>query len=418
MQSSTRLMILVCILGCSAVAIGQGTAAYTEKVLYSFAGGSDGSAPGTALTADAAGNLYGTTAQGGDFGFGTVFELVPSQTGWTHHVLYSFTGNTDGVFPSSGVVFDQAGNLYGTTSNGGTDFFGNVYELSPVSGGGWSESVLHSFVGGLDGQFPYGGVVFDKAGNLYGTTYYGGSASACNGSGCGTVYVLTPNQSGGWSETVLYGFSGLDGALPQAGLVLDLAGNLYGTTSEGGTSTSCQPNGCGVAFELADSNGAWTETVLHNFYLTSQDGSMPLGSLTLHGGHLFGMTLLGGRGRFGTVFDLARSQNGWSERIIYSLKGKTDGSTPVAGVAFDKSGNLYGTTEHGGGSGCLKQGCGTAFELTPSGSAWVESQLYGFSGGSDGSEPTGELILDKAGNLYGTSSGGGAGYGVVFQLEP
>jgi uncharacterized repeat protein (TIGR03803 family) len=418
MQSSTRLMILVCILGCSAVAIGQDPAAYTENVLYNFAGGSDGSIPGAALTADAAGNLYGTTAQGGAFGAGTVFELVRSKTGWTHQVLYTFTGNTDGAVPSSGVVLDRAGNLYGTTSNGGTNYFGNVYELSPTSGGGWSESVLYSFVGGLDGQFPYGGVVFDKAGNLYGTTFYGGSTSACAGSGCGTVYLLTPNQSGGWGETVLYGFNGADGAFPQAGLVLDFAGNLYGTTSQGGTSTSCQPNGCGVAFELANSNGSWTETVLHNFYLTNQDGYFPQASLTLHGGHLFGVTLLGGRRISGTVFELTDSQSGWSERVIYSFRGKTDGSTPVAGVAFDKSGNLYGTTKYGGGSGCLKQGCGTAFELTSSGSAWVENQLYSFSGGSDGSEPTGGLLLDKAGNLYGTSAGGSAGYGVVFELEP
>jgi uncharacterized repeat protein (TIGR03803 family) len=228
-------------------------------VLYNFKG-SDGAAPYGGLILDTAGNLYGTTVFGGsgtcgDAGCGTVFEISPQVGGeWTETVLHSFQNNGhDGISPWAGLISDTNGSLYGTTGGGGAFSAGTVFELSPRSGGSWVEKVLHSFQdNGLDGHLPVAGLIFDGAGNLYGTTVYGGHSGCNHGVGCGTVFKLKPKPGGGWKETVVHSFmdNATNGYYPYAGLILDGTGNLYGTTLNGGTGTAC-PRQCGTVFEIA-----------------------------------------------------------------------------------------------------------------------------------------------------------------------
>ena len=225
---------------------------WKDNVLHSF-NYTDGAHTYAGVTLDAAGNLYGTTGWAGRYDCGTIFELtrIPGR-GWSETALQSLVG-ADGCDPFAGLIVDTAGNLYGTTTRGGTGYYcsfwcGTVFQLTPSAGGGWTETVLYNF-NGPDGDFPAAGVVFDAVGNLYGTTEAGGELSTCNGSGCGTVFKLMPAAGGGWAETVLHDFNGNDGAYPLAGLILDAVGNLYGTTQQGGTGTSCTP-GCGTVFEI------------------------------------------------------------------------------------------------------------------------------------------------------------------------
>jgi uncharacterized repeat protein (TIGR03803 family) len=276
-----------------------GGGSWTEKVLYSFgAYGTDGVVPYAGLIFDAAGNLYGTTYAGGTYyQYGTVFELTPAAGGgWTEKVLHNFVANgTDGYYPWAGLAFDRFGNLYGTTSTGGTYEGGIVFELTPAGSGGWTETVLHRFGNAMDGSGPLAGLIFDAAGNLYGTTSGGGTYD-------GTVFELTPAGGGSWTEKVLWSFgSGTDGFAPQVGLVFDAAGNLYGTTPWGGT------NGYGTVFELTPAgSGGWTEAVLHNFNeFGNGDGYYPLAALILDAaGNLYGTTSVGGTYNNGTVFEL------------------------------------------------------------------------------------------------------------------
>jgi uncharacterized repeat protein (TIGR03803 family) len=390
---------------------------WTEQVLYSFNPSiGDGYYPFAGLIFDAAGNLYGTTsAGGGNGGQGTVFELTPAQGGgWTEKALYSFTGYPDGGNPRSGLIFDAAGNLYGTTFRGGTDGAGTVFELTLSKGGGWTEQVLYTFTG-MDGRQPYAGLIFDAAGNLYGTTSGGGTI------GYGTVFELAPKAGGGWTEQVLYNFgSGSDGAFPQAALIFDAAGNLYGTTEEGGTNGY---NGYGTVFELTPAQGGgWTEQALHSFNYNATDGAYPYyGNLISDAaGNLYGTTNAGGTYGVGMVFELARTglPGPPRRRVLYSFKyNGTDGNSPLAGLIFDAAGNLYGTTSAGGA-----YGGGTVFELTPTpGGDWTEQVLYSFNSnnGADAYYPSASLIFDAAGNLYGTTQSGGSYYsGAVFQLTP
>ncbi|MBZ5596909.1 MAG: hypothetical protein LAN83_01190 [Acidobacteriia bacterium] len=328
---------------------------WTESVFYSFCSAdlcSDGSSPLGPMVLDAAGNLYGVTYNGGANGFGAVFELVHSSNGWTESVLYSFEdGNSDGANPIGGLIFDSGGNLYGTTDYGGTNNFGTVFELRHSSGG-WTESVLYRFTGGSDGGNPVGGVVLDHEGNLYGTTYGGGASFG------GTVFELTPG-SAGWTESALYSFTGsIDGSGPSAGLVLDGQGNLYGTTHYGGAHTF------GNVFELTPTSGGWTETVLFNFRRHSGVYS-DAGVILDKAGNLYGTTTEFGAHNFGTVFELTPSQGGWAERVLYAFGGDAKyGASPDAGLTLDAVGNLYGTTEFGGDTHCHPpNGCGTVFEL-------------------------------------------------------
>ncbi len=412
---------------------GTHSAAQTETVLYGFnSSGAGGDYPAGAVV-DTAGNIYGTTQYGGSAscpelggGCGTVFKLSRNRSGgWTKRTLHNFAKNgKDGFFPTAGLVFDNAGNLYGTTQQGGTHHYGTVYELTPQPNGNWSEKILHNFsYNGVDGTFPKAGVVFDGAGNLYGTTYEGGNVS-CSPffQGCGTVFELSPTTEGNnWTETILHNFSntGTDGYLPCCGLlVLDGAGNVYGVTSSGGTFTY------GTVFELTPAGGGnWTETVLHSFSLGTGDGFFPQGGLTIDGqGNLYGTTEDGGVYSHGTAFELTPAGGGsWTETILHSFNqtiGGTDGSVPASDLVLDRAGNLYGTTGAGGA-----YSLGTVFELSPAaGGTWTESIVHNFQQtfpGTDGYTPGSMLVMDSAGNLYGTTYYGAAeNGGTVFEITP
>jgi uncharacterized repeat protein (TIGR03803 family) len=341
---------------------------WIENVLYSFGSTSgDGVRPYGGLTFDAAGNLYGTTIFGGPSNEGTAFELTPTANGgWTEKVLHSFSyDTTDGCRPYSSLVLDAKGNLYGTTFECGANFIGTVFELS-LRAGKWQERIVHNFGSTSgDGSEPAAGVVFDAHGNLYGTTFYGGTGTGkpCTAGSCGAVFEMKPTPGGGWTERVLYSFSnnGTDGIYPAAALAIDAAGNLYGTTSQGGNSSGCSSSGCGVIFKLKPApNGAWKETILHQLTSGVDDGGWPFGGLTIGaGGKLYGTTSVGGVDDFGTVFELSPAGGTWSQTILHSF-ADTDGNDPNANIILDSFGNLYGTTLYGG-----TYGGGSVFEITP-----------------------------------------------------
>jgi uncharacterized repeat protein (TIGR03803 family) len=384
----------------------------TETVLYNFTGSPDGANP-TSLTADGKGNFYGTTNSGG-LGYGTVFELSPNGVGsWNETVLYSFTGGADGREPISYVILDSVGNIYGTAYEGGANGYGVVFELSPV-GASWMETVLYSFAGGAGGAYPGTGLVMDPVGNLYGTTV--------NGSPGGTAIVFELSPSGGyWTEQVIYTIAPPLLVSLSNGLTMDPAGNIFGTTNS-------------TVFELSpDGLGAWNPTVIHTF-CGPKDGCYPAGTLVFdQAGNLYGTTEVGGRGKgekvghggklpgYGTVYELSPGESGWTEEILYLFKGGEDGGYPSSGVVLDAAGNIYGTTELGG----YYYYDGAVFELVaPSGKAkYKETILWSFDGGADGLAPCCNLILDSAGNLYGTDGNynvfkGTYGYGIVFEVTP
>lgn len=386
----------------------------TDKytTLYNFKGGSNGSYSVAGLVFDAAGNLYGTTFRGGGGcpgdGCGTVFELTPSNGKWKESVLLRLHG-MQGILPTAGLILDAKGNLYGTAS-GSLRGNGMVFKLTPGANGNWSVTVLHAFAGGKDGQEPWGGLVLDLAGNLYGTTAFGGGYGSCNGyfqTYCGTVFELSPpvTKGGKWKEKILYRFRGRpDGANPSASLILDTAGNLYSTTAIGGA------HGWGTVFKLTQgANGKWTESVLHSFN-ESTDGAEPFSSLVFDKvGNLYGTTYSGASSGFGTVFKLAPSSDGWKETVLHTFQGGGDGGNSYSGLIFDSPGNLYGTT-----SGAITNGSGTVYKLAPESSgAWTETILHSFTGGNGSVAP---LILNSDGNLYGTAGGGTYSFGVVFEV--
>ncbi|MBZ5573944.1 MAG: hypothetical protein LAO09_18930 [Acidobacteriia bacterium] len=383
------------------------------KVLHSFSGRLARN-PSSGLVLDKAGNAYGTTSAGGFHGGkgGTIYQLS-SKTGFS--VIYGFSG-PDGLQPQGNLAIDAAGNLYGTTVYGGAfktgcnnQGCGTVFRLSPpTNGDAWTQTVLYSFSGGDDGSNPQAGVMLDSAGNLYGTTEFGGDL------GFGTVFELSPGPGNTWSETVLYGME-QGGAGPLGGLVLDQSGNLFGTTCCLG------PEKGGTVFELSPQfDGSWTYTLVYAFdgFNGSQDGIGPEAGLILDAaGNLFGTTAGGGKFGFGTVFELTKNGGGWTESVLYSFAGGSDGATPQAGLVLDASGLLYGTT-FAGGTGCGTQGCGTVFALTPSQNEWTE-RLFRFpADGHLGLQPASPLSLDENGHLYGTTTRGGSGVGVIFKITP
>lgn len=370
-------------------------------------------------------------------GCGDVFKLTPTTTGgWTLTALHAFTGGRDGAHASGGVTFDAAGNLYGATSGGvstGNCNFsscGAIFELSLTSNGGWKETVLHNF-NGADGGFPNGDLIFDNAGNLYGTTILGGTGTCFSILACGTVFRLSPTSTGGWKLTLLHDFTDeTDGASPNSGLVMDTAGNLYGTTYQGGSNT-CLSTKCGTVFELSPtSSGAWTKTTLFNFYFGA-DGEFPAAGLVMDSaGNLYGTAYNGGLPGYcnvttgcGVVFELSQTSTGaWNEAVLHSFTGVgDDGAWPTGSVVFGPSGSLFGTTSSGGiyCSPPVNSGCGTVFELTPtSGGTWKQTVLHAFDG-TDGLGPSSGLIFDAQGNLYGTTFNGGAyNLGVAFRITP
>ena len=310
------------------------------------------------------GALYGTTADGGlgegGADTGGVYSLKPTaiacQTAmcpWTDTVLHAFTFGNDGAGPGYGnLTFDSAGNLYGTTTAGGAYGRGTVFKLTP-SNGGWTESILYSFAGGdNDGYQPWGGVVLDRFGNLYGTTVYGPGTGCYNLMGCGIVFQLTPTDSG-WKENILHYFAGNDGFWPYAGLIIDQSGNLYGATSYGGAWAYS-----GTVFELSPTGGSWTFALL---YIWPGGYSGPRGNLAMDSsGILYGTTMADGAYQQGSVFKLTPSDSGWVYTSLYDFTGGNDGASPIGGVAWETNGNLYGTTYFGGANNA-----GVAWEITP-----------------------------------------------------
>jgi uncharacterized repeat protein (TIGR03803 family) len=397
-----------------------------DQVLHSFVNnGIDGRGPWSGLVFDSAGNMYGTASLGGKSGSGCggqgcgmVFELVRHKAGWGWRNLYSFRQSIhSGETPLAGVALDSSGNIYGTTQAGGASHVGVVFELTPGTDGKWTQTILHSFSSkGGDGSYPLGNLIFDASGNLYGTTSGGGEYLS------GSVFELTPGTTG-WTETLLYSFCPIsgcpDGANPSSGLIFDSSGNLYGTTTSGGAQES------GAVFELTrGTTGQWTENTLYSFQNNSVDGVNPYAGVIFDlAGNLYGTTYWGGTYGAGTAFELSPNGEGaWTEAILYNFNNNgQDAEDPYAGLTFDASGNLYGTTQYGGSSTtCPDGGCGAIFKLSPTGGAWTESVLYNFNdNGQDGFDPVGGLVFDSAGNLYTTTIEGGAyGYGSVIEFTP
>ncbi len=402
-MNATRGVLTLVVLSALLLIAARPAQAKTETVLYSFCSQpncSDGASPQSSLTFDGAGNLYGTTNGGGTFGAGTVFELTPNGSGgWNETVLYSFTGGADGATPAhSDVIFDSVGNLYGTAYSGGANGYGVVFELSPA-GASWTETVLYSFANTPDGANPVNSLIMDPAGNLFGRTLYGGG-------GNGIVFELSPSGEG-WTEQVIYA---AETEASNAGLTMDAAGNIFGTTYS--TVFELSPNG----------NGGWNPNVIHTF-CSGKDGCDAEGTLTLdQAGNLYGTTVNGGN-TFGTVYKLSPGEQSWTEKVIHAFPG--DGETgvwPFAGPVLDAAGNIYGTAVG------QWPGGGVIYELAPivGTSKYAEHALWRFSGW-DGSSYFGNVLLDSGGILYGTTPNGGstfadppgfAGYGVAFEVNP
>jgi len=428
-----------CVLLSSILLLAGFAFASKEKIVLSF-NATDGMTPLSGFVADKKGNLYGVTSIGGngdcpDYGgqgCGTVFELTPpAQEGgaWTETVLYNFQGGADGDELVGGLILDESGNLYGVTELGGggscTYGCGTVFELSPpaVKGDAWTKSTLYIFQGGTkDGSYPEGTLLFDRLGNLYGTTFYGGSLN-CAGYGCGSVFELSPQSGGKWRETVLHIFEGNDNgdaSNPGFNLFLDAAGNLYGAAGFGGANSE------GAVFELsppAKQGEAWTESVIYSF-IGAPDGSSPSGNLTSGAnGVFYGVTSGWGPAGYGTVYELAppaESVGQWTVTVLFSFDLGADGGNPSGMLALGEKGDLFGTTAVGGDYSCASlfdDGCGIAYKLTPgtTGGFWKQTILHSFTGGDDGIQPESGLFLGKFGLLYGTAElGGSSGAGVVF----
>jgi len=390
LRTARAALALVVVLVLGLVTI-QSVQAQTFKVLYNFTGSADGGSPYGSLVRDTVGNLYGTTEAGGAAGAGTVFKV---NKGGTYTVLYRFKGGPDGANPYVGVIRDAAGNLYGTTANGGASGLGTVFKLTKTG----KEKVLYSFAGGSDGCYPYGGLLRDAAGNLYGTT------EVCGASGVGTVFKLTNTGK----ETVLHSFAGgsSDGEFPSfTSLLMDTSGNLYGVAEQGGT------DNLGVVYKLSKSGKL---KVLYSFAGGTSDGCDVFGTPFMDAeGNLYGTANACGSAHVGIVWKV--SQKG-KETVLHNFTaGSSDGAEPIAGVIMDANGNLYGDTYQGGSANL-----GTVYKLNKTGKVTL---LHTFTG-PDGDYPYSGVIRDSAGNLYGTTLHGGSGQqcqngcGTVWKLQP
>jgi len=403
------LSLTVCLVAGS-IAVAQ-----TETVLYRFCSLQycpDGTTPAATVVIDNQGNLIGAAAGGNSKSYsGVIFQV---SSGGVESLVYDFQALNEGVAPNGALARDASGTLYGTTAGGGYNgakckkYYGCGVVYKLVNG---TEQVLYRFQGQSDGQEPNGGLILDSAGNIYGTTYHGGGDA--NGRP-GTVFKVTPSGS----ETILHKFASTkgDGKLPTAGLVMDKKGNLYGTASEGGGKGNFAPgykctNGCGIVFEIT---AAGAEKILYTFKgYQSGDGAAPFASLIMDkSGNLYGTTYAGGDYGYGTVFKLTPSGQ---ETVLYSFVGQPDAGNPVGRLLMDAQGNLFGTTSYGG-----TFDSGAVFELSAAGK---ESVLYSFTGGDDGAYPFDGLAMDAGGNLYGTTELGGNfnsscpfGCGVVFKV--
>jgi uncharacterized repeat protein (TIGR03803 family) len=387
------------------LSLATATAA-TTKVIFSF-GEDEGEYADTDLETDGAGNIYGTTVLGGDFGGGTVFRLSPTANGWVHTVLYSFTGGADGGEPYKGVSLDGEGNLYGTAVTGGSGSCeggcGVVYKLTN-SGGIWTQTVIHAFTGGDDGSGPGARVTVDQRGNVYGMAPTGGAY------GLGTIYKIHQGQSEAWTFKVIHAFTGAaDGSTGSAGRMIIRNGHLYGAATSGGT------YGSGVVFELTPRGGAWNFKTIYSFK-GQPDGSFPYGALLFDAaGNIYGTTYYGGAHNIGAVYKLSRQPVGeWQEKVLYSFRLGGDGNSPISNLVFDGTGSLYGTTSEGG------LGSGTIFKLSPvSSDQWTESVVHRFRGPPDGAFAYNGLVVDRFGNFYGaTVHGGDNDDGSIYKFTP
>jgi uncharacterized repeat protein (TIGR03803 family) len=369
---------------CFGAGTAQSVRAQTLHVLYNFAGSADGGDPFASLIRDAAGNLYSTVDYGGTSFAGAVFKVAPNGT---ETVLYSFSGGADGAYPFSPLVRDSAGNLYGTTSMGGSANAGVVFKVTPSG----TETVLHSFTGGADGVTPIGGLLRDNTGNLYGTTSQGGSYND------GVLFKLTPHGK----ETILHTFTGStrDGKYPSyTSLLMDAQGNFYGVTEEGGAADG------GILYKLSTTGKL---TILHSFKGGTTDGCNVLGTPFMDAaGNFYGTTSSCGTHTLGTVWRVSKSGK---ETVLHSFAGgTTDGKYPLAGVIVDANGNLYGNTETGG-----SDDVGTVYEISKSGKFTL---LHSFDG-TDGKYPYGSFVQNAKGTLFGTALNGGTiGYGTVWKI--
>jgi uncharacterized repeat protein (TIGR03803 family) len=399
--------------------LAPGASAATEKVLYSFTGGSDGQTPHEGLIWDQAGNLYSATLDGGvgkcqywgGTGCGVVYQLAPNGDGtWTENVLYSFKGGKDGSNPEWGsLTFDNTGNLYGTTQGGGKYGQGTVFELTPNAQGKWTKSVLYDFKGKSDGHNPTTTLIFVEVSRLVGTTDGDGTH------GGGTVFELTPGSGGHWTFRALHQFARNHGFYPWVGLIPGPDGAYYGTTRD--DSQYCGRHDCGTVYRLAPaSGGKWTYQVLHQFQGGTNGADPFVGGLAFdEQGNLFGQVQLQGAYGYGLIFELTPATGGkWTYQVVYQFTGSTDGGNPAGGLVFDTAGDLYGTAWAGGA-----YTDGVLFKLTPSqDGAWTESVAYDFDG-TDGANPGAALTWDSAGNIYGIATAGGAyGYGAVYEITP
>jgi uncharacterized repeat protein (TIGR03803 family) len=403
----TRSVFSTLFLIAVAVLTSQPTQAQTFSVLHNFTGADDGSQPYAGVTMDGAGNLYGTTFYGGPGLDGAAYELKRVGSEYVVDPLFDFyTGSgVGGTNPVARVVFGPEGLLYGTAQYGGPDGGGTVFKLQPPVEAPRTaiyfdtETVLYAFSTGPDGYNPNRGDLLFDQGNIYDTTISGG-----NPCGCGVVYELSP--PGNWStETVLYSFSGSDGSMPFSGVISDNAGNLYGTTYSGGLYDF------GTVYELSPSGSGWTERVIHSF-TGGSDGGHPFAGLTFdQAGNLYGATSDYGTSGGGTVFELSTTFT-----VLHSFSGPAGNSCgPAASLFIDSAGNLYDTTSCDG-----SRGYGSVFKLTPTPTPpWTLTDYHDFTGGSDGSNPFSNVVLDTSGNLYGTASRGGSQtVGVVWEITP
>lgn len=439
-------LVALCAMVSVSVFVAAPAEAQTLTTLHTFGLAAGGQYPAGHLAADATGNLYGMTFQGGTFNRGTIFKLSPPPSGgqWTETVIYNFTNDADDNVPGGYLIVDPAGKLYGTTTYGGTGS-GTVFQLAPptVSGGAWTRYVLYRFSGKPDGVNPIGTLIMDAAQNIYGETWQGG---ACSSTGDGTVFKLSaPTTLGGsWNEQVLYSFQfdcgASDGSNPTGGLAIGKGGVLFGVTSNGGV--GLQPGG--TVFRLnppTASHTDWKETVLHAFnpFGTVIDGFRPVGGVIVDNkNNVYGTTVGGGGtrstcpnyGGCGVVYEVsppAIAGGAWTENILYSLTGGDGGDSPMDSLLLDAVGNLYGEAPVGGDStSCGPNGdCGTIFELNPpstSGSPWSEVTLHSFTSGPNGVRPVGGLTFGQFHRLYGVTQINGSAMphakGTVFKLVP
>lgn len=421
-----RIVGLLILLGAMVTAQAQ-----TFSVLHEFTGSVDGGNPYSSLVMDRSGSLYGVTPYGGHetcetsngIGCGVAFKLEPKSGGWLFYPLYAFNGHGDGANPAGNLAIAPNGVLFGTTDAGGIgscrdsfgDGCGTVFLLRPPAAlcrsllCPWDETQLYRFTGGDDGNDPWAGAVLDQAGNVYGTNYAGGSSK------WGVVFEVSPAGSG-WTEATIHTFtSGNDGANPTTTPVFDGSGNLYGTTRVGGN-CSAGGTGCGTVFQLTPSGSGWNENIVYNF---SGSYGVPLGGLVLDPeGNIYGSASTPN-----TVFELSNLNGTWNATSLYSDL-LVDLQSFRSTLARDAAGNLYGTSEFGGNtSATCVNGCGYVYKLTPSSDGWTFTELYEFTGGSDGALPIGGVVLDGTGNLYGTTYTGGTnicgsqGCGVVWKIS-